>query len=231
MIATDNNIAVTRGQKRKLAVSEESELSAGSSLPIVMCVGMVEYSEQEFNLKRTKDRNPERLARFRDTLRLRALRKKYVGVYEVISIADIDLARSEPHKFRSSCFDLKYRKGMSLNIIRTSGFIGPISMVLFDFSNRMPVGYFADSFPSVTCIFDSPGEIADDCVIIFKVNSDTKAMVDGMKQLAGANTICEIAAHDNPLYEATSSVTELADYFDIFYHANEGFFEVERQHT
>ena len=67
------------------------DLSEGNSalahhLPIILCVGMVGYSDEEYTHKIKTMKHPEVLVRFRDTMRLRALRQLNRGKFEVVSL-------------------------------------------------------------------------------------------------------------------------------------------------
>ena len=67
-------------------------------------------------------KHPEVLVRFRDTMRLRALRQLNRGKFEVVSLCcSLPFKSPDPtrlSKFRLPCFDIKYRTGMSLSFIQ-----------------------------------------------------------------------------------------------------------------
>lgn len=164
------------------ANTESAKAAPSQHLPIIMCIGMVEYTDEEYFLKMETMKHPETLVRFRDTMRLRALRKLCDGKYEVISVCCLPHNSPEStrvSKFRSSCFDLKYQNGMSLANIREAGYLGQIGMVIFDYGSRMLSGYFRASFSNLTCVFDlSRRDLADDLGIYVAKNADTVSMIE-----------------------------------------------------
>ena len=138
---------------------------------------------------------------------MRALREQNQG-YEVISIADFPATKyAASTKFRHSSLDLRYRKGMSLNKIRDAGFLGPVSKVIFDFGSRMPVGYFGNSFTSITYILDDFSESVKCCSIIVPKNEETERLLAQPRDKAITTKV--VPPEENPLLRATMSVPVL----------------------
>ena len=59
--------------------TEGTKAALSKHLPIIMCIGLVEYTDEEYTLKMETMKHPETLVRFRDTMRMRALRERCDG--------------------------------------------------------------------------------------------------------------------------------------------------------
>jgi hypothetical protein len=190
--------------------------------PILLLVGFVELNvEESLRMSKASAAARSRTAAYRDSLRIHAFRDLVGPDFVVLSLCDANrLLKVSRH-----CFELRYRKGMSLVPIRQRGFTGKVAHVFIDFGHRMLDAYLVQNFPAPLAIQECcPDELLPSCAIWLSRSPGSRTLLRDCTFAHGYPEIGLVDAKCNPLFQATINVG--LDNWEVVYGSVDGFFVV-----